>query len=616
MARRGEDRALTYWHNAATNGTGPVVLTQSRAKLAHWWASVRPEKGTLGRETVISIPRAAAAVPDGMAAAALVGVNPIHGLYASFAGPIAGGLTASTRLMVVTTTSAAALAASSALAGVPAEERPGALILITLLAGAVMLAAGFFGMGRLAGFVSHSVMTGFLTGVAVNIILGQLDDLTGSTAQGDNAVEVAWHTITNPGDMSLPATVVGVSALIMLWLLPVTSLRRYAALLALAIPSLVVGLVGYFDVVGTVADHGEIVRGFPIPALPDLRLLDVGVVVGALAVAAIVLVQGAGVAESTPNPSRSRSDSNVDFMAQGWANVASGFFRGVPVGGSVSQTALNLSLGARSRWASIMSGVWVVAVLVIFSGLVGRVATPTLAAILIVASVGSIRPGAIAAVWRAGAQSQVAIVTTFVATLLLPVAAAVGIGVSLSLLLNINREAQDVKLVRLREAPDGRFTEEPAPKVLASNQVTVLNAYGSLFYAGARTLEAALPAVEDADKPVVVLRIRGRAMLGATAFSVISGYAAALAERGGMLYLSGVAPELMAQFEESGRLSLSKTIRPVEATPILGESTRRALSDAQGFLITDAELPEPEPPPPSLAARTVRLIKNRGRRTS
>ena len=103
--------------------------------------SVRPRRADLKSDLLAGLPGAISSVPDGMAASVLAGVNPVHGLYASFAGPIAGGLTASTRLMVITTTSAAALAAGSALEGVAHEQRDDALILFTLLAGLIMLVA-------------------------------------------------------------------------------------------------------------------------------------------------------------------------------------------------------------------------------------------------------------------------------------------------------------------------------------------------------------------------------------------------------------------------------------------------------------------------------------------
>ncbi len=569
-------------------------------RISMWWAGVRPAPGSLKESAIAAAPRTAASVPDGMAAAALVGVNPMHGLYASALGPIVGGLTASTKLMVITTTSAASLAAFSALQSVPAADRLSSLFLMTMLAGALMLLAGFVGLGRFTAFVSHSVMTGFLTGVAVSIFLGQVPDLLGAEVEASTSVGKALEAIFNPGRINFPSLIIGGSALVLLLLLPVTRLGKYSALIALIVPSVLAALFGFFDSVLLVEDAGEIVRGLPTPMLPRIGQISFDLVAGAFAVAAIVLVQGAGVAQSYPNPDRSRSDQNSDFMSQGWANVASGLFRGIPVGGSVSQTALNVSVGAKDRWVSILSGVWMLAVLVLLSGLAGQVAIPTLAAILIVASSGAIRPREISAVWRSGAQSQIAMVTTFGATLFLPVSAAVGIGVALSLLLSVNREAQDVRIVLLTEGEDGSLVEGPVPNTLESNSVTVLNIYGSLFYAGARTFQHELPRIGLAEKPVVIIRMRGRTVMGATAFSVLSSYAGELDRQGGRLYLSGVDHDLLSQFEESGRVEASAPIRLVQATPTLGESTRRALAEAESFLIEepDTGVVETEPRDP------------------
>jgi len=570
-----------------------------RARLKGWWSRLRPDAPSLKEAAVVALPRTAASVPDGMAAAALVGVNPIHGLYASFVGPMVGGLTTSTKLMVVTTTSAAALAAFSAIQGVPADDRLAALFLLTVLAGGIMVLAGFFGLGRFTAFVSHSVMVGFLSGVAVSILLGQIPDLLGAEVEASGSVGKAMEVLFNPSLVDVPSLIVGVSALVALVALPRTRLAKYSALIALIVPSIAVALLGYFEPVLQVEDAGEIVRGFPVPVFPPLGQLSLEVLAGAFAVAVIVLVQGAGVSQSYPNPDRTRSDQNADFMSQGWANVASGIFRGIPVGGSVSQTALNVAVGARDRWASIVSGVWMVVVLVLLSGLAGEVAIPTLAAILIVASIGAIRPAAISTIWRSGTQSQVAMATTFAATLFLPVSAAVGIGAALSLILSVNREAQDVRIVALSENVEGAIVEGPVPVKLESRSVTVLNVYGSLFYAGARTFESELPLVGLAEKPVVVIRVRGRAVLGATAFSVLSSYAARLDEQGGRLYLSGVEPALLAQFEQSGRVGASGPIRLVEATPVIGESTRKAMAEGEAYLITEPEEPlDTEPPRP------------------
>jgi SulP family sulfate permease len=563
-----------------------LVRHDIRASLAaagRWVRTIGPERAHLRADIVAGLPRAISSVPDGMAAAVLVGVNPVQGLYAGFAGPIAGGLSSHTRLMVITTTSAAALAAGSALQGVPPAQRPAAVALLVILTGVALAAAGVARLGRYTRFVSYSVMTGFLTGISVNIVCGQIADLTGAPAQGAFPLAKAVNVLTHPSRIDLASLLAGLGALAILALLARTRLAVVSSLFALVIPTLVIAVAGA-ESVARVGDTGGIPRGIPLPHLPDVRLFSFSLVTGALAVAAIVLVQGAGVAEAAPNPGDARPSPDQDIIAQGAGNLASGFFRGIPVGGSVGQTALNVSVGAKSRWAAIWSGVWLLVILALFSGLVARIAVPTLAAILIFAAIGSLQPGEVRSIMRTGRSSQIAVITTFGATLFLPVAAAVGIGVALSLLLQLNQEAMDLAVVELVPRDDGLFEERKPPAVLASGQVTILDVYGSLMYAGSRTLQAHLPDPAGARSPVVVLRLRRRTSLGATFVKVVGDYADRLAEAGGRLYLSGLDPSLTERLRRTGHLD--GPVHAFEATPVVGESTRAASLDAEAWLVT------------------------------
>jgi SulP family sulfate permease len=562
------------------------VAHQIRASLGaagRWVATIGPERAHLRADIVAGLPRAISSVPDGMAAAVLVGVNPVQGLYAGFAGPIAGGLSSHTRLMVITTTSAAALAAGSALQGVPAAQRPAAVALLVILVGVALVAAGIVRLGRYTRFVSYSVMIGFLTGISVNIVCGQIADLTGAPAHGEFPLAKAVSVLTHPARIDLASLLTGLSALAILALLARTRLAVVSSLFALVIPTVVVILAGASSV-ARVGDAGGIPPGIPLPHLPDVRLFSFSLVTGALAVAAIVLVQGAGVAEAAPNPGDARPSPNQDIIAQGAGNLASGFFRGIPVGGSVGQTALNVSVGAKTRWAAIWSGVWLLVILALFSGLVAKIAVPTLGAILIFAAIGSLQLGEVRSIMRTGRSSQIAVITTFAATLFLPVAAAVGIGVALSLLLQLNQEAMDLAVVELVPRDGGLFEERKPPAVLASGQVTILDVYGSLMYAGSRTLQAHLPDPGGARSPVVVLRLRRRTSLGATFVKVVGDYADRLAEADGRLYLSGLDPSLTERLRRTGHLD--GPVRAFEATPVVGESTRAASHDAETWLVT------------------------------
>jgi sulfate permease, SulP family len=555
------------------------------AAARRWVKDNELDRHRVASDAVAGVPGAISSVPDGMAASVLAGVSPVHGLFASFAGPIAGGFCESTRLMVITTTSAAALAAGSALATVAPKDRPDALFLLTVLAGVAMIAAGLLHLGRYTRFVSYSVMLGFLTGIATNILLSQFGDLTGVASHGETSLARALDVVRHARRVDVASVLAGAATM---GLAVVLRTRRgfvgqISSLVALAIPSLVVGFGG-LESVARVGDQGSIPGGFPVPQVPRLHLLSVSVVTGALAVAAIVLVQGAGVSENVPNTSGPPNDVGRDFVAQGAGNIAAGLFTGQPVGGSVGQTALNVSAGARTRAASIFRGVWMLVILVAFSGLVSRVAMPTLAAILIIAAVGSLKFGEIQTVWRTGWSSRIAMLTTFVGTLFLSIQLAVGLGVALSALLQLNRDAMDLSIVELVRRPDGKVEQRPASRELQRGQVTVLDVYGSLFFAGVRTLEDRLPAVAGADRSAVVLRLRGRTGLGATFFRVVVAYAAALAEHGSRLYLSGVEPSVLEQIERVGLVSSATNIEVFAAATVLGDSSERAVVAARSWI--------------------------------
>lgn len=522
--------------------------------------------------------------PGGMATAVLVGVHPIQGLYACVVGPIAGGLAARTRLMIITTTGAVALAAGSALHNVRSADRTTAVALLTILVATALILAGLLKLGRYTRFVAHSVMMGFLTGISVNIICGQLGGLTGVKTHGHVAIEDAVQVLAHPGRVNLAAAAAGLGALLILVLAART--RRLAAvgtLLAVVIPTVVVALAGA-DSVARVKDSGPIQPGVPAPALPDIHLLTYGMITGALAVAVIIMVQGAGVAEAARPGQPGSPPVNGDIIAQGVGNAASALLRGIPVGGSLGQTAVNVNSGARTRLAAVACGGWMAVILVVFSRAVGEVAAPTLSAVLAYFGLSSFQLGELRTIMRTGPGSQVALVATLAATLLLPVAAAVGIAVAFSLLLQLNRDQLDLTVVELIPLDDGRLAEAKPPKKLPSGQVTILDVYGSLLYAGARTLQVQLP--DPGDRAVLVLRLRGRTFLGATFLKVVCDYADFLAAGGGRIYLSGLDAGVVDWLRGTGRVG--GPLQLAAATPVLGESTYRAYLEGATWLTSGA----------------------------
>jgi SulP family sulfate permease len=554
-----------------------------------------PSRASLREDGIAGLNSAVSSVPDGMASGILVGVNPIYGLYACMVGPIAGGIFSSTRLMIIATTSAASLSAGQALGSLRGNARDNALFLMVVLIGAFQVLFGLLGTGRLTRFVSYSVMTGFIIGIAVLTILSQLPTISGyQPTTGNNKVTQTLDLLSHLDRLDVWSLAAAGLTLLLAIVLPRTKLGNFGRLAAIVIPSIVVVLF-HLDSVQVVQDVGKIPSGIPMPHLPSFSGISVEVITGALAVAVIILVQGAGVSQSVPNPDGSRRSMSRDFVAQGVANVASGFFRGLPVGGSLSTTALTVISGALSHWAAIFAGLWMALLVVVFPGLVSYVAMPALGVLLILASVSTIKPSEALSIWNTGWRSRLASVATFLSTLFLPIQAAVGFGVVLSALLYVNQSSTDISVVELVKRSDGSIEEREPPKRLASNKVTVLDVYGYLFYAGARTLERLLPKVNGVENPAVILRLRGHTNMGATLVEVLSNYADKLHAVHGRLYLTGIGEEAHAQLIRTGKLSLSGPVRIYEATAVRGESTREAHADAVNWLVektVEGQLPD------------------------
>jgi len=542
-----------------------------------------PKQKTLRREGLAGLTVTIASVPDGMAGGLLAGVNPIYGLYASMIGPIVGGVLTSTRLMVINNTSAVSLVAGQALVGVSAAQRESNLFLMVILSGIFAVALGLLGQGRITRFVSYSVMTGFVAGIAAVLVLSQLATAVGYSGEGANRITQTLNLLSRLDEVNLTALMLAILAAIITVILQRTPLRAFSSLLGIVVPTLLVVVFGLN--VQTVQDIGTIPDGFPLPELPSFASA-LEVVTGAISVAVIALVQGAGVSQTVPNPDGSRSRASRDFVAQGAANIASGLFHGLPVGGSLSATALNVAAGARDRWAAIFSGLWMAVIVIGAPGLVSQVAMPALAGLLILIGLRIFKPKDFASVWRAGWPSRSAGVGTFVATLVFPIQIAVALGVAISTLLYVSRSSTDVTVVELVERPDGRIEEREPAKTLATESVTVLDVYGHLFFAGVRTLERLLPLPDkDAIHPVVILRLRGRATLGATLEEVLANYADKLEAAGGRLYLTGLSSEAHNEVVNMAKLHLSGPAWPYPLTPIVGESTQKARDHAEAWLV-------------------------------
>src|SRR5208337_3548861 len=312
-------------------------------------------RDTLGKDAVAGLVLGVESVPDGLAAGLLAGVNPLSGLYAYMFGTIGGSFFTSSAFMAVQATGAMAIVIADVPAVHSGDDPARALFTLAVLTGVVMLAAGFLRLGSVLRFVSNAVMVGFISAVGVNIILGQLANLTGYKAGGANRVIRAVNTFAHPGQLHLQSLAIGVVTIALILLLERTRLGPLGLVLAVIITSAAVAVLGWSGV-ATVGELSVVPRSLPLPEAPVLRLVP-SLVIPAVSLAFVGLVQGAGISANFPNPDGRYPDASRDFIGQGAANVIAGIFRGMPVGGSMSATSLNKSAGAQSRIALMIAGV-------------------------------------------------------------------------------------------------------------------------------------------------------------------------------------------------------------------------------------------------------------------
>lgn len=377
-------------------------------------------------------------IPDALGSAVLAGVNPIYGLYAIMVGTPVGALTTGSVFMSVSITSAMALAVGEALAGYSGEEQVATVVTLTALVGTVAPALGLLELGTLTRFVSNAVMAGFLTGIAVLIVLGQLGALTGYESAYSNKVLSAVDLLRHPGQVDLPSLAIGLLTIVLILVLDRTRLGNFSVVIAILVGSTLVYVLSLSSV-QLVADIADIPRSIPTPRLPDLSLIP-RLFGSACAVAFIGLVQGAGVGRNHANPDGYYPDPSRDFSGQGIANIVAGVFKGIPVGGSLSFAAINLSAGAKTRWANTSAGVFALVFVLLFAGLIEQVAMPC------VAGRQAIDWAEMADVRNAGWMPRLIKIITFATTLFLPIQQAVFFGVILSVLLCVYSAALHTRL--------------------------------------------------------------------------------------------------------------------------------------------------------------------------
>lgn len=343
----------------------------------------------LGRDALAGATVWAVLVPEALAYATIAGVSPVVGLYAAPAALILYAAFGSSRHLVVGPMAATA-ALSAAIVGEASDSSSAHFAAMTaalaVTVGIAALLAGLLRLGFLASFISEPVLKGFIVGLALTIIAGQLPKLFGVKGGSGDFFEKIWGLIGDLGGTSWPTALVGFGNLLLILVLRRVAPAVPGSLIAVALG---IAAAAAFDL----SDHGvdvvgSIESGLPSFGFPDVSAGDLGrLAAGSVGVLLVAFAEGLGAAKSYAARDRYEVDANRELIGLGAAGVGAGLSSGMIVNGSLSKTAVNWSAGARTQLAGVFVAPLTVITLLFLTGLFEKLPEAVLAAVVVAAVV-------------------------------------------------------------------------------------------------------------------------------------------------------------------------------------------------------------------------------------
>jgi SulP family sulfate permease len=520
----------------------------------------RYDRSWLRGDLTAGIAVTALVVPKNLGYAGIAGVPLENGLYAAAAGAIIYALFCTSRQISTGPSSSLAAVAGGAVlvTKLGGQEAAQLVAAITLVTGALFLLLALFRMGWIAQFLSKAVITGFLAGAAIDVTIGELPKLTGTSSSGDSAWRELATWIEGLGEMHWTTLVAGLVSLGV-----ILGLRFATPAVPGALVLVVGGLVasGLFDLgAHGVALVGHVPRGLPSPALADWDLVRTHLSTIGIASVALLLIgfsQTAGDARAFATRHRYRIDVNQESVAQGMANVGAGVFQGMPVSTSLSASSLNESAGARTPVASLVTGGLVLLTLIVLAPLFSALPKAVLAAVIIDAVIfGMIDVGELRRLYRVARVDFWIAVAAILGVLSAGVLAGVAIGVALSLgwLIYV---ATSPRMPVLGRQPGSQafrdLDENPGDETFAG--IAVLRLDSGLFFATAEALDDRVRTVIRESEPrlhALVIDLEGVDFVDSQGAAKLAELYEVAKTDGVTLRLARVKPQALAVLDADG----------------------------------------------------------------
>lgn len=522
------------------------------------WAP-RYQRDWLPADLIAGLTVVAVLIPSALAYADLAGMPAVNGLYAAFIAMLVYAVLGTSRHLGVGPESGSAVLVATVL-GIVAPPSPEAYLVyaaaLALLVGGFLIAGGVLKLGFLADYLSKPVLTGYLIGVGLIIILSQLGKIFGISLENDDFFAKLFELIRRLGETHVPTFVFAVILIAAYY-----ALRRFVPRIptALAIVGLATLVSWLLDLSARgVSVVGEVPRGLPSLQLPLIGPAQaVNLLPGALAIAILVFSDATVAARRAALRNKYDTDTNKEMIALGAMNVATAFFQGFPIGSSQSRTLVNDTSGAKTQVAGVIGAGVVVAVLLFLTPLIAPLPQVALAVIVIISALGLIDLQAVVALFKVNRFVGLLSVVTTLGVLGIGLVGGILIAVFLSLIYVISRIAKPHDAVLILDATGDSVIESDSTDAQIAPGLIAYRFDQLLFFANANYFrERVRTLVRLANPPprAVLVDASGVTEIDLTAADMLETLRGELADQGVQLMLARVKSGAMTSLRTSGLL--------------------------------------------------------------
>lgn len=492
------------------------------------------------------------ALPLSIALALASGVGPEAGIFTAIvAGFVISALGGSCVQIAGPTAAFATI-----VAGIVARDGMDGLIIATIMAGIFLILMGLFHFGSLIKFIPYTITTGFTSGIAVTIVIGQLKDFFGVTyPDGVKPIETTEKMkafVQNISSVNTDALIVGIVSLAILILAPYIFKKVPGSLIAVIVGILMVQFLPLK--VSTIGNLYTISNSLPSFHMPAIRFSTISASVSnAFTIAVLAAIESLLSCVVADGMINSKHRSDMELVAQGAGNIASALFGGIPATGAIARTAANIKNGGRTPIAGMVHSITLIIVLVVLMPYAGMIPMPAIAAILFIVAYNMCQWRTFRDLVRTAPKSDILVlIVTFVLTVIFDLAVAIEIGMVLACLLFIKRMSEET------HADSWVYTDDDTPDIdehlqKLPLQIRVYEITGPLFFGAADAIEHIV--VKDFTR-CLVLRMRGVPALDSTAMNALQNLVKTCESKGITLVFSHVNEQPMHVMEKAGFVEL------------------------------------------------------------